>query len=119
MAFRTASSTRQQQQSPRKPSHSEYPGKELEAMALAMNYRRWIMQFFKPFLGRHILEVGAGAGSFSEMLLDENPQSLTILEPSTNLWPLIRDRVAVLDRAGIAEVRQSTLSEAFSGAPQL
>ena len=87
-------------------------------MALATNYRRWIMDCFKPFLGRHILEVGAGAGSFSEMLLRENPQSLTILEPSTNLWPLIRDRVAVLDQAGIAQVRQSTLSEAFSGATQ-
>ncbi len=58
-------------------------------MALA-NYRRWIMDCFKLFLGRHILELGAGAGSFSETLLRENPQSLTILDRSTNLWPLIR-----------------------------
>ncbi len=50
-------------------------------------------------------KLGAGVGSFSDMLLRENPQSLIILEPSTNLWPLIRDRVAVLDQAGIAEVR--------------
>src|SRR5215467_2473714 len=113
MAFRTASSTKQQQQSPQKPRHSEYPGKELEAMALATNYRRWVMEFFKPFLGRHILEVGAGAGSFSEMLLEERPQSLTILEPSNNLYPSLSKRLSAIDQAGIANVKQTTVSEEF------
>src|SRR5215467_5267738 len=116
MAFRTASSTKQQQQSPQKPRHAEYPGKELEAMALATNYRRWIMEFFKPFLGKHILEVGAGAGSFSEMLLLERPQSLTVLEPSDNLYPSLSQRLAALDQAGISKVKQATLSDAFSDA---
>src|SRR6516164_3129305 len=114
MAFRTASSLkRPQPQSPRIPKPTEYPGKELEAMALAANYRCWIMQFFKPFLGKHIIEVGAGAGSFSEMLLQERPQSLTILEPSNNLYPSLSKRLATLDRTGIAKVKQTTFSEAF------
>jgi SAM-dependent methyltransferase len=119
MAFRTASSLkRQQHQSPPIPKPTEYPGKELEAMALATNYRRWIMEFFKPFLGKHILEVGAGAGSFSEMLLRERPHSLTILEPSDNLYPSLSRRLAALDHGGIAKVKQATLSEAFSDAFQ-
>jgi SAM-dependent methyltransferase len=89
-------------------------------MALATNYRRWIMEFFKPFLGKHILEVGAGAGSFSEMLLRERPQSLTILEPSDNLYPSLSRRLATLDQNGIAKVKQATLSEAFGDdAPQI
>src|SRR5690242_8653103 len=114
MAFRTASSLkRQQYQSPPIPKPTEYPGKELEAMALATNYRRWIMESFKPFLGKHILEVGAGAGSFSEMFLRERPQSLTILEPSDNLYPSLSRRLAALDLDGIAKVQQATLSEAF------
>src|SRR5215470_13864221 len=114
MAFRTASSIKpQQQQSPRIPKPTEYPGKELEAMALATNYRRWIMEFFTPFLGRHILEVGAGAGSFSEMLLEERPQSLTILEPSRNLFPSLSARLAALDRSGLARVKRTTLFEEF------
>jgi hypothetical protein len=83
-------------------------------MALATNYRRWIMEFFKPFLGKHILEVGAGAGSFSEMLLLERPQSLTVLEPSDNLYPSLSKRLAALDQAGISKVKQATLSDAFS-----
>src|SRR5215470_17706135 len=119
MAFRTASSIKpQQQQSPRIPKPTEYPGKELDAMALATNYRRWIMESFKPFLGKHILEVGAGAGSFSEMLLCERPQSLTILEPSDNLYASLNRRVAALDHDGIAKVKQATLSEAFGDVSQ-
>ena len=88
-------------------------------MALAANYRRWIMQFFKPFLGKHILEVGAGAGSFSEMLLRERPQSLTILEPSDNLYSSLKKRLAALDQNGIAKVRQATLSGAFGDGSQM
>src|SRR5690242_15275470 len=119
MAFRTASSPKPQQY-PQTPKPTEYPSKELEAMALATIYRRWIMEFFKPFLGKHILEVGAGAGSFSEMLLRERPQSLTILEPSDNLYPSLSRRLATLDQNGIAKVKQATLSEAFGDdAPQI
>jgi SAM-dependent methyltransferase len=88
-------------------------------MALATNYRRWILEFFRPFLGKHILEVGAGAGSFSEMLLRERPQSLTILEPSDNLYPSLSRRLAALDTNGIAKVTQATLSEAFGDASQM
>ena len=59
-----------------------YPGRDLEAMSFAINYHKWILDEFRPFLGRRIVEVGAGTGSFSEMLLAENPESLTLIEPS-------------------------------------
>src|SRR5437016_4152889 len=87
-------------------------------MVVASNYSRWIMDLLKPFLGKHILEVGAGAGSFSELLLQTEPETLTMLEPSLNLFPLVKRRLQTIDPAGIALVRQSTLSEAFSGAAQ-
>src|SRR5215831_14574385 len=120
MAFRTASSLkRQQHHSPAILKPTEYPGKELDAMALATNYRRWIMESFKPFLGKRILEVGAGAGSFSEMLLRERPQSLTILEPSDNLFSSLNKRLAALDQTGIAKVKQATLSDAFGDESQM
>lgn len=47
----------------------KYSGRELEAMDGASNYHRWILETFKPFLGQHLVEVGAGLGTFSEMLL--------------------------------------------------
>src|SRR3954466_13546837 len=39
-------------------------------MAGAVNYRNWMLRRFHPFLGERILEVGAGIGNFTELLLD-------------------------------------------------
>lgn len=60
----------------------EYVGKDLESMDLAVNYHRWIMDILRPYLGKDIAEVGAGTGGVSEMLLNERPRSLTLIEPS-------------------------------------
>ncbi len=43
---------------------------DLEVMVEAQNYRRWIYRRIAPFLGRRILEVGAGIGNFTTLLLD-------------------------------------------------
>ena len=63
-----------------------YTGRELEAMAAASNYHRWILAVFKPFLGRHLVEVGAGLGSFSELILGQHPcETLSLVEPSDEM----------------------------------
>jgi 2-polyprenyl-3-methyl-5-hydroxy-6-metoxy-1,4-benzoquinol methylase len=59
-----------------------YAGKDLEAMSFAVNYHRWILGEFRPFLGKHIVEVGAGTGSFSELILETDPETLSLVEPS-------------------------------------
>ena len=66
-------------------------------MSFASNYRCWIMDLLKPFIGRHIVEVGAGAGAFSALLLATKPESLTVLEPSTNLYSRLEDILRPLD----------------------
>lgn len=43
---------------------------DLEAMAGAHNYRHWMYRRMEPFIGQRILEVGAGIGNFTELLLD-------------------------------------------------
>jgi SAM-dependent methyltransferase len=104
--------------SPLKPQLEEYPGKELEAMAFASNYRRWIMDHLKPFLGRRIVEVGAGMGAFSELILQALPESLSVLEPSQNMYSHL---VAMLEQAhkGIVQVRQRDLAGALRDGPGL
>ncbi len=59
-----------------------YVGKDLEAMSFAVNYHKWILEEFRPFLGKRVVEVGAGSGSFSELLLQENIDGLSLVEPS-------------------------------------
>jgi len=59
-----------------------YVGKDLEAMSFAVNYHNWILDEFRPFLGKNVVEVGSGTGSFSELLLREKPEILSLIEPS-------------------------------------
>jgi len=43
---------------------------DLEVMASANNYRNWMYRRIEPFVGQRILEVGAGIGNFTSLLLD-------------------------------------------------
>jgi SAM-dependent methyltransferase len=43
---------------------------DLEIMAKAKNYQGWMYRKIAPYLGNRILEVGAGIGNFTRLLLD-------------------------------------------------
>jgi SAM-dependent methyltransferase len=74
-------------------SSFSYSGTELDALAEAKNYYRWILNCFAPYLGRRVLEVGAGIGTFSRFLLDfGRVGELIALEPADNLFPLLEQR---------------------------
>lgn len=70
-------------------SQREYFGRDLEAMSFAVNYHRWILREFNGFIGQHLLEVGAGTGNFSRLLLEKNPATFVTIEPSSNMYPLL------------------------------
>jgi SAM-dependent methyltransferase len=86
-----------------------YPGRELESMVFAANYHRWILDIFRPYLGKRIVEVGAGSGSFSELLLETRPERLDSVEPSANMYPLLADHLRHLNSDGIGHAHQGTL----------
>jgi SAM-dependent methyltransferase len=72
-----------------------YIGKDLEAMSFAVNYHRWILGEFRPYIGKHVVEVGAGTGSFSRLLLGESPETLALVEPSGMFKQLERNISAI------------------------
>ena len=74
-------------------SERDYAGRDLEATAVAANYRRWILELFQPFLGTRVVEVGAGVGSFSELLLEREIESLSLVEPSPAMYRRLLDRL--------------------------
>jgi len=43
---------------------------DLEIMARANNYRWWMYQRLAPFIGQRVIEIGAGIGNFTNLLLD-------------------------------------------------
>jgi SAM-dependent methyltransferase len=77
----------------------DYAGTELDAMAFAPNYYRAIHDWFRPYLGPRVVEVGAGVGTFSALLCqNEGIRRLTLLEPAENIFPRLRERFAEDER---------------------
>jgi len=87
-----------------------YLGRDLESMSLARNYRRWILDTFAPHLGRRVVEVGAGTGSFSELLLARGPESLTLVEPSGEMHRLLVARVGRLPTRARVRIHNDTFA---------
>jgi SAM-dependent methyltransferase len=76
-----------------------YAGEELDALAGAVNYYRWIVRRFRPYLGERIVEAGAGIGTFAAHLRDAAPDArLTLVEPAANNYPHLAERYAADDR---------------------
>ncbi len=74
-----------------------YFGRDLEAMSFATNYHNWIIDEFRPYLGKSVAEVGAGTGNFSSLLVGTGIKRLVAFEPSENMYPVLRDRMAGAD----------------------
>lgn len=84
-----------------------YSGRELEAMSFAYRYHLWILKEFMPFVGKDLVEVGAGTGDFSQLLVDTHPDSLVAIEPSSNLFPALAERMK--------DVRNTAVFNAYFG----
>lgn len=68
-------------------------------MQEAKNYYQAIMEWARPYLGKRIVEIGAGLGSFSSYLLEYADNShLVLVEPSDNLFPVLQHRFAGISR---------------------
>ena len=88
-----------------------YVGRDLEAMSFAVNYHRWILSVFQPYLGKRLVEVGAGTGSFSELLLESPAESVSLVEPSEAMHRTLRERVRQLGSSAKVETYNSTFAD--------
>lgn len=82
---------------------------ELELLSQATNYQKWVARTVSPFLGRRILEVGAGIGNMSKWLPCR--EKLVLSEADPALITVLKDNVACAFRAAPSvEVRQIDLT---------
>jgi 2-polyprenyl-3-methyl-5-hydroxy-6-metoxy-1,4-benzoquinol methylase len=88
-----------------------YIGRDLEAMFFARNYHRWIADAFRPFVGKRLVEVGAGTGAFSELLLESAPESLSLVEPSSEQHRILDEHIHSLASATRIETYNATFRE--------
>jgi SAM-dependent methyltransferase len=68
------------------------PGQDesLDRMADAANYNAWLFRRARPFLGRRVLDFGAGVGTFTELIAEH--AEVVALEPDPAFLPRLRGR---------------------------
>jgi SAM-dependent methyltransferase len=62
-----------------------YVGTELDLFAAAECWKSYVRRRVRPYLGRQVLEVGAGTGGTTRVLCDGRPQRWVCLEPDSSL----------------------------------
>jgi len=62
-----------------------YIGGELDLFEKARNWKSYFRQHLRPFIGKRVLEVGAGTGGTTKILCDGSQQSWVCLEPDPRL----------------------------------
>lgn len=63
---------------------------ELNKMSLAIKYNNWILSSISPFIGKSILEIGAGIGTYTENLAERGTVYAT--DFAVNCVDTLRDR---------------------------
>jgi SAM-dependent methyltransferase len=80
---------------------------ELDLLAEARNYQKWMFDAVRPYLGRRILEVGSGIGNMSRWLPAEELLVLTETEPE--LLDVLRQRMPEYFGSNVRNVRIDAL----------
>ncbi len=75
----------------------------LERLAGARNYNRWLTDRLQPWIGRRVLEIGAGLGSMSEFILDRERVVLSDTDPY--YLGRLRERFGTRPNVRISELR--------------
>lgn len=73
----------------------------MEAMLVADRYNREIVRMFAPFLGGHVVEVGAGIGNISVLLLERGLTRLDVIEPDDGMYTRVASRLSGQDRVSV------------------
>ncbi|MEZ5397277.1 MAG: hypothetical protein R2724_31495 [Bryobacterales bacterium] len=93
-------------------SELKYVGSELELFSKAHNWKSYYGRILRPFLGKTVLEVGAGAGSTMPYLITPSQRLWTALEPDPELAARVEDEYRARGYAGRAKVICGTLDDA-------
>ncbi len=88
-----------------------YAGTELELFAQAVGWKRYVRDVLRPFIGGHVLEVGAGMGAFTQGLTDIPCRSWCCLEPDPVLSERLDRRRSHGDFPRPVEVVRGTLAD--------
>src|SRR6266508_394475 len=84
----------------------------LERMAAAPRYNRWMFERLRPWIGRRVLEIGAGIGNMSAFLLDR--ERLILTDSEGFYLDRLRDRFAGRPQIKVAPLRLPAFDPALA-----
>jgi len=87
-----------------------YQGSELSLFAEACNWKTYFATFLRPYVGRRVLEVGAGLGSNVGLLIAPLVRKWVCLEPDASLADQIREKIAQRRLPDVCQVRVGTIA---------
>lgn len=70
-----------------------YIGQELDLFAEAIHWKQYFSSLINPFLGKRILEVGAGLGATTQILCQNHDSEWICLEPDPKLRAIIDQKI--------------------------
>jgi SAM-dependent methyltransferase len=79
----------------------------LERMECAENYNTWLLERSEPYLGRRVLDAGAGLGTFTALIADG--RDVVALEPDAAHAARLRQRFANRPSVTVLEADASSL----------
>lgn len=88
-----------------------YVGDELELFANALNWKATLRRQISPFLGRRVLEVGAGIGATTRMLCDVSQEHWRCLEPDAPMAQLLATQVLNGELPACCEAQAGTVAD--------
>jgi SAM-dependent methyltransferase len=96
---------------------SKYIGTELELFSAAVNWKSYLRRQIQPFLGRDVLEVGAGIGGTTKLLCEESGGRWICLEPDPALAETLSEDIKAGKVPARCEVVIGTTDSAGEMAP--
>ncbi len=88
-----------------------YVGDELELFSHALNWKACLRRQISPFLGRRVLEVGAGIGATTRMLCDGTQEEWRCLEPDVPMARMLETQVANGELPACCVVQAGTVAD--------
>ena len=92
-----------------------YVGTELDLFASAEHWKSYVRRQVRPFLGRQVLEVGAGHGGTTRVLCDDRPERWVCLEPDSSLADRLIASISAGELPDCCEARIGTLADLDEG----
>src|SRR5256885_1460028 len=93
------------------PASDQVGAATLERMAAAPRFNRWMFERLRPWVGRRVLEIGAGIGNISAFLVEQTPVDRVVLTDTERYYlGRLRERFAGRPQVSVAELRLPAVS---------